>query len=148
MRLQLLRQGASFGTDKFMMKQIYTQVIRVILEGSCQVWQGSLTERNRRDLERCQKLALKIICPTLSYKAAMIELNLETLENRRQRLTTNFARFGQDHPKLKHLFTRNNKQHNMKTRKNWTYSIKANTIRFQNSPILNMQRIINKTIHD
>ena len=148
MRLQLLRQVASFGTDKSMMKQIYTQVIRVILEGSCQVWRGSLTFKNRRDHERCQKLALKIICPTLSYKAAMVELNLDTLENRRQKLTTNFARFGQSHPKLKHLFTRNNKPHIMKTRKNRTYTVIANTNRLKNSPIMNMQRIINKTIHE
>ena len=107
MRLQLLRQVASFGTDKIIMKHIYIQIVRVILEGSCQVWQGSLTVRNRRYLERCEKLAMKIISPTLSYKSALLSLNLTTLENQRQRLTTNFSRLGQDHSKLKSLFTKN-----------------------------------------
>ena len=36
-RMQLLRVVASFGTNKDMMKLIYIQIIRVILEGSCQV---------------------------------------------------------------------------------------------------------------
>ena len=42
-RMQLLRVVASFGTNKETMKLIYIQIIRVILEGSCQVWDGSLT---------------------------------------------------------------------------------------------------------
>ena len=114
MRLQLLREVASFGTDVNMMKLIYIQIIRVILEGSCQVWHSSLTNRNRKYLERCQIMALRIILPKLSYKAALSFLNLETLENRRNRLTLKFAKQAKEHEKLSHLFKKNNQTHQMK----------------------------------
>ena len=132
MRLQLLREVASFGTDVRMMKLIYIQIIRVILEGSCQVWHGSLTKKNRRDLERCQKLALKIILPTQSYKAALQTLDLETLECRREKLTAKFANFAKSHDKLKSLFRINMKSHKMNTRKKQTFLMIADTDRFMN----------------
>ena len=59
MRMQLLRVVASFGTEKEMLKQIYIQIIRVILKGYCPVWDGSLTSKNRKSLERIQKQCLK-----------------------------------------------------------------------------------------
>jgi hypothetical protein len=148
MRLQLLREVASFGTDIRMMKLIYIQIIRVILEGSCQVWHGSLTKKNRRDLERCQKLAMKIILPTHSYKAALLRLDLDTLEARREKLTSKFLNLAKNHDKLKPLFRLNMKYHDMKTRNKRTFLMNANTDRFMNSPIMKMQKILNKLTHD
>lgn len=148
MRLQLLREVASFGTDVRMMKLIYIQIIRVILEGSCQVWHGSLTKKNRRDLERCQKLAMKIILPTQSYKTALLTLDLETLEERREKLTAKFSNFAKNHDKLKSLFRLNMKSHKMNTRNKQTFLMNANTDRFMNSPIMKMQRLLNKLKHN
>jgi hypothetical protein len=148
MRLQLLREVASFGTDVRMMKLIYIQIIRVILEGSCQVWHGSLTKKNRRDLERCQKLAMKIILPTQSYKTALLTLDLETLEERREKLTAKFSNFAKNHDKLKSLFRLNMKSHKMNTRNKQTFLMNANTNRFMNSPIMKMQRLLNKLKHN
>ena len=48
--MQLLRKVASFGTDPEVLKLIYVQIIRVILEQSCQVWDGGLTQKERRSL--------------------------------------------------------------------------------------------------
>ena len=70
MRLQLLRVVASFGTDPKVMKLRYMQYIRIILECSCQVWSGGLAARNKRDLERIQKVAGKKIIPRRIYKQA------------------------------------------------------------------------------
>ena len=61
MRMQLLRQVAKFGADPQIMKLIYIQIIRVVLEGSCQVWDSGLTAKHRRALERIQKRCLWII---------------------------------------------------------------------------------------
>ena len=144
MRLQLLRVVASFGTDPKIMKLIYMQYIRVILEGSCQVWSGALTVRNRRDLERVQKLSLKIIIPSMSYKQALTHLNLQTLETRRKILTTRFAKIARNHPKLKHLFKIKNNIHTMQLRKKKIYMNHANTNRYMNSPILYMQQLLNE----
>ena len=44
-RMQLLREAASFGTSKEIMKIIYVQIIRVILKGSCQVWDRACVGR-------------------------------------------------------------------------------------------------------
>ena len=148
MRLQLLREVASFGTDVRMMKLIYIQIIRVILEGSCQVWHGSLTKKNRRDLERCQKMAMKIILPTQSYKTALQTLDLETLEERREKLTAKFSNFAKNHDKLKSVFRLNMKSHKMNTRNKQTFLMNANTDRFMNSPIMKMQRLLNKLKHN
>ena len=116
MRMQLLRQVARFGADPLMMKQIYTQIIRVILEGSCLVWDGGLTVRNRRDLERIQKLCMWIILPNHTYKEALRELDLEDLQTRRTKLTLRFAKLHKTDGKLGSLFKHNKKVHTMKTK--------------------------------
>ena len=144
MRMQLLRKVASFGTDIETMKIIYIQIIRVILEGSCQVWDGGLTTKNRRSLERCQKLCLKIILPNTSYKEAMKKLNLDDLQTRRTKLTLRFAKLNKTEGKLSHLFKNNPKTHMMKTRHKDNFTTMAYTKRFQNSPILNMQKLLNQ----
>ena len=90
--MQLLRKVESFGTDPLIMKTIYIQIIRVVLEGSCQVWAGSLTMENKKALERCQRLCLNIILPNKMYKEAMTSLSIEDLETRRHRITIKFAK--------------------------------------------------------
>ena len=43
------------------MKHIYIVYIRSLLEQSSNVWHSGLTVQNQNDLERVQKVALKII---------------------------------------------------------------------------------------
>ena len=112
-RMQLLRKVASFGTDPHIMKTIYTQIIRVVLEGSCQVWAGSLTIKNKKALERCQKLCLKIILPSKTYKEVMKTLDIEDLETRRTRITLRFAKNARHHQKLNTHLRNNPKTHKM-----------------------------------
>ena len=126
------------------MKLIYIQYIRVILEGSCQVWAGSLTLKNKRELERIQKISMKIILPNMTYRRAMLELNIEPLEVRRKELTLRFSKNARDHPKLKHLFDWNPKIHDMKTRNPQIFKTHTNTKRYENSPIVYMQRLLNE----
>ena len=144
MRLQLLRVVASFGADTQVMKLIYMQYIRVILEGSCQVWSGALTVKNKRDLERVQKISLKIILPNMSYNQSLTHLNLETLEIRRKALTVRFAKNARNHPKLKHLFTPNSRIHTMQLRKQKTFIYQAYTRRYSNSPVVYMKKLLNE----
>ena len=60
-RIVLLRKVATFCNDERELTQIYITFCRVILEQSCVLWSSTLTEENKVDLERCQKVALKII---------------------------------------------------------------------------------------
>ena len=82
------------------LKLKYMQYIRVIPEGSCQVWSGGLTARNKRGLERIQKIALQIIIPSMKYKQALIHFNLEPFELRGKYLTLRFPRKARNHPKF------------------------------------------------
>ena len=143
-RMQLLRKVASFGTDPHIMKTIYTQIIRVVLEGSCQVWAGSLTIKNKKALARCQKLCLKIILPNKTYKEAMKTLEIEDLESRRTRITLRFAKNARYHPKLTKHLKNNPKTHKMDTRKGNLYDCTANTDRYKKSPLLYMQKLLNE----
>ena len=142
-RMQLLRVVASFGTSKEIMKIIYVQIIRVILEGSCQVWDGGLSRKNIKSLECVQKQCLRIISPNIKYKEALKQLDLVDLQTRRTELTKRFAKLNQNDGKLAKFFEKNNKVHNMKTRNTRKYNIKGNTKRFLNSPVLHMKRLIN-----
>ena len=60
-RMLILKKVASFGASVSDMKLIYTLYVRSILEHSATVWHSSLTEKNRNDIDRVQKTALKII---------------------------------------------------------------------------------------
>ena len=144
MRMQLLRKVASFGTDPEVLKTIYIQIIRVILEQSCQVWDGGLTRKNRKNLEKCQKICLRIIFPNVKYKEALKKLNLEDLQTRRTKLNLKFAKINSKEGKLSKLFKLNPKIHTMNTRHTQTYTTMAHTKRYQNSPILMMENLLNK----
>ena len=141
--MQLLKIVASFGTNKDILKHIYIHIIRVILEGSCQVWDGSLTIKNRRSLERVQKQCLKIILPNLKYKEALKQLDINDLQTRRTELITRFAKLNQNDGKISHFFEKNYKIHNMKTRNARKYNVQGNTNRYLKSPILHMKRLLN-----
>ena len=60
-RMQLLNKAAHFSNNKHDLRNIYLIFIRSILEQSAVVWHSSLTMKNRRDLERVQKSAVRVI---------------------------------------------------------------------------------------
>ena len=109
--MELLRRVASFGTSEEDLKNIYILFIRSQLEQSAVVWHSSLTEENKNDLERIQRSALKIIKRGRykSYRKSLEELNLDTLEERRETLCLNFALKALKNETMKHMFPlRNN----------------------------------------
>ena len=60
-RLEILRRLSAFSPPVKDLKEVYILFVRSILEQSAVVWHGSLTVDNRRDLERVQKTAARII---------------------------------------------------------------------------------------
>ena len=146
-RMLILKKVASFGASVSDMKLIYTLYVRSILEHSATVWHSSLTEKNRHDLERVQKTALKIILNQRykTYENALNTLNLETLNDRREQLCLKFAIKTSKHPRMKHLFPLNIKQHEMKTRHQEKYIVQhAHNERLKKSSIIYMQNLLNK----
>ena len=82
--MQLLNRAASFTSNVNDLKSIYLTYMRSILEQSAVVWHSSLTRKNRKDLERLQKTAVKVILgkKSSSYKKDLEKLKLDTLEDR------------------------------------------------------------------
>ena len=146
-RMELLRKVASFGASIEDLKNIYILFVRSHLEQSATVWHSSLTQDNIDDLERVQKSALKLILQEnyQSYKKALVKLDIETLENRREQLCLNFARKCVKNKKMNKMFPLNNKKHEMVTRDNEKYKVQfANNERLKNSSIIYMQRLLNQ----
>merc|ERR1712208_43370 len=105
-RMQLLNCVASFTKNRQDLKHVYLTFIRSVLEQSAVVWHSSLTEKNKKDLERVQKVAVKIIMGTkfLSYKEGLRTLNIQSLDTRRTNLCLRFAKNCLKNEKMKDLF--------------------------------------------
>ena len=58
MNMKLLNRAASLTSNVNDLKSIYLTYVRSILEQSADVWHSSLTRKNRKDLERLQKVIL------------------------------------------------------------------------------------------
>ena len=87
-RMQLLRKVAEFASSIEDKKNIYVLYVRSIMEQSSVVWQ-----ENAEDLERVQKAALRIIIgkECMNYDDALLKADMESLEDRREKLCKNFA---------------------------------------------------------
>ena len=145
-RMQLLNAAAAFTSSKFDLKCIYLTFVRSILEKSAVVWHSSLNNRNRKDLERVQKAAVRVIMGKsyTTYKNGLKELNIESLENRRKFLCLKFAKNCLKNEKLKDMFKYKNTKHLMKKRKEEKYEIKfAKTKRYKQSSLPYMTKLLN-----
>ena len=145
--MQLLRKVASFGAPIDDLKEIYILFVRSILEQSATVWHSSISSDNGNDLERVQKSAVKIILNEkyTTYQQGLAKLGLETLASRRDNLCLSFAKKCVKSEKMRHMFPKNEKSHNMNTRNGEEYVVHfANTGRLQKSPLIYMQKLLNE----
>ena len=148
-RMAILRKLSSFQAPEKDMKQVYIAYIRSLLEQSSNVWHSSLTIENENDLERVQKIALKIILKDKfrNYENALNILELDTLKYRREKLCLAFAQKCLKNKKMKYLFPPNNKVHLMETRDMEHFKVfHANTERLKNGPIIYMQNLLNTEV--
>ena len=150
-RMELVRKLSGFGAPISDLKTVYMAFVRCHCEASCNVWHSGLTLQEENDLERVQKVALKIILKDKykNYNNALNILDLETLKDRRIQLCLAFAKKCLGNPKMKHLFPPNNKTHTMDPRSYEHFQVlHANTERMKNSPIVYMQNLLNTDIKD
>ena len=85
-RLYLLKILKSYGAPMDDLLAFYCSVIRPILEYGAEIWNGGLTQEQKKSIERIKKRVLRIIYPNLDYDQAITETKLETLEERRDEL--------------------------------------------------------------
>jgi hypothetical protein len=145
-RMQLLNAAAAFTSNRNDLKDIYLTFIRSILEQSAVVWHSSLSVKNKMDLERIQKAAVRVIMGKNynSYKNGLKALRLDTLENRRESLCLKFTKNCLKNEKMKSLFPINKTSHPMKTRKQRMFHTKKNnTKRWKKSALPYMTKLMN-----
>ena len=145
--MTILRNLATFYLPLLEMVNIYCLYIRSVAEQSSVVWSSSLTVGEQNDLERIQKVALRIILGQnyLNYENALYLTNLETLKARRTQLSRRFALKCTKNDLLSDMFPLS--EHNVNTRHPEKYLVtKARTNRLATSAIPTMQRQLNRMI--
>ena len=116
-----------------------------MLEFNSNVWFASITNEEREDIERVQRVACKIILKDQysGYQQALASLNLQSLSDRRQLLAKRFALECTKSEKFNNLFPLN--QNDTYLRNGEKYKVKfARTGRLQDSAIPAMQKLLNR----
>ena len=141
----MLHKLYSFNIGDDDMVNIYILYFRSILDHSCQVWHYSITEEEKDDFERVQKVACKIILKNRysSYEQALDILNLDSLDDRRAILCLKFAKKCVKHRKTKDMFPLNQSD-DKNTREHEKYLVQhATTSRLLDSALPQLQRALN-----
>ena len=144
-RMLILHRLYDFQLPIEEMVEIYTLYIRSILESSAVVWHSSITKGEESEIERVQKVALKIILKTdyEDYENALALTGLDTLKQRRIILCKKFAKNCLKSEKTSNMFPLN--PSTVDTRHHEKYYVQpAATSRLANSAIPFMQRLMNE----
>ena len=70
-RVFFLRVLKRCGLGMSSLLRVYNTFIRPVLEYACQVWNFNVSDNLKKEIERIQKRALRIICPYVSYRLAL-----------------------------------------------------------------------------
>ena len=92
-RMLLLSRAAAYTSNSQDLKRVYLTYIRSILDQSAVVWHSSLTKKNINDIERVQKVAVRIILGRnfRNYNDGLKKLRLQNLNDRRGNISLKFA---------------------------------------------------------
>ena len=145
-RMLILHKLNSFHVADGDLVQIYKLYIRSLLEQNCQVWHYAITEEEKTDIERVQRVAARIILQDryVSYEQALKDLNLDTLTARRDKLSLKFAKKCLKHEKTKDIFPLNPDAdpHDLRTHQKYKVQF-ASTSRLLDSAVPQLQRALN-----
>ena len=144
-RMILLKNLFAFNVPMEDMIEIYILYIRSVVEQSAVVWHSSLTGGEQLDLERVQKVALRIILKDdyTGYSDALELTGLDTLKSRRKKLCRNFAKKCAKNELTKDMFPLNETQVNTRNPEKFCVPF-ARTGRLANSAIPYMARLLNE----
>ena len=144
-RMIILHNLFNFNLPIIELINIYILYIRSLVEQSAVVWNSSITLEECLEIERVQKVALRLIMREnyVSYANALCITGLPTLKERRDHLCTKFAENCAKSEKSSHMFPLNS-GNIFNTRNHETFFVApARTKRYANSAIPSMQRGLN-----
>ena len=142
-KMWLLRRMKILKLEKNIICDYYLKEIRVLAEQGVAVWNSGLTKGQVKDLEKIQKVALRIILGDDygSYDVACKFFNLQPLNERRLQLCTNFALKLFKSERSEQFFT----HRKVKTRcDDPVVEKKCNTLRCFNAPHNYLSRLVNQ----
>ena len=124
----------------------YIKEIRVLAEQGVPIWNSGLTKGQVKDLEKIQKVALKIILSDTyqSYEIACDGFNLESLAQRRQDLCINFAVKLYRSDRSSEFFQHSNVRLNARREPQLVVEKKCRTKRCYNAPHSYLTRLVNQ----
>jgi hypothetical protein len=130
---------------------IYILYIRSLLEYCSVVWHSTLTGEQCHNIERVQKLCLKIILGTEydNYDQALQCCGLERLEVRREQKCLNFGLKSLLHPVHSKMFPVNPQLDNCNTRNQEHFTVNwARTESYRTSAVPYIQRMLNEYVNN
>ena len=100
------RRLKNLGASGMDLLDVYIKQVRSTLELAVPAWHSGITVCESIDIERVQRAALQIILGMgyTSYKTALKQFSLETLEVRRELLCKKFGNKAVKHPKHSQWF--------------------------------------------
>ena len=144
-KMWLLRRMRKLKLEENIVCDYYIKEIRVLAEQAVAIWNSGLTKGQVNDLEKIQKVALKIILGDdyRSYDMACNYFNLKILSERRLDLCTNFAVKLFKSNRSEQFFTRSKRQ--VETRHEDPVLVKkCDTVRCYNAPHNYLSRLVNQ----
>ena len=153
-RMTMLTKLKYVGVNKEDLLNIYILYIRSLLEYCSVVWHSTLTLEQSNNLERVQKLCLKVILGSEynGYAEALKDSGLDTLSDRREQKCLNFGLKSLLHPVHSNMFPVNPQvaskpAHERKNKEHFTVNW-ARTDSYRTSAIPYIQRMLNDYVHE
>ena len=144
-RLWVLQRLKVLGASTSDLVDVFVKQVRPVLEYAVPVWHSGITQYESDAIERVQKAASKIILQDKykSYCTALKTLNLQPLQDRREKLCTKFALQAEKHPKFKSWFKVNNKVTVTRNKASKYCPVYARTNKFEKSPVSYLTMLLN-----
>ena len=147
-KMWTLRRMKVLDIEPYVILDVYLKEIRSVLELAVPAWHSGLTQKQSADLERVQRVAVSIILSDSNtglceypYNMALVILDIEPLEVRRENLCITFAK---KTLKSRHsnMFKESNYHYNTRNKPDFVLP-NWNTKRFLDSPQNFLTRLLN-----
>ena len=144
-KMWLLRRMKLVKLEPQIVFDYYVKEIRCLAEQGVAIWNSGLTKGQVNDLEKIQKIALKIILGDSyrTYDIACKFFNVQSLKDRRLDLCTNFALKLYKSDRSSDFFTLPGKTVNTRSDILPVVESKVNTVRCYNAPHNYLARLVN-----
>ena len=145
-KMWLLRRMKFVKLEPELILDYYLKEVRPLVEQAVPIWNSGLTKLDVRDIEKIQKVALKIILghQYTTYESACEIFGLEKLSARRLELSTNFAIKLYKSERCKEYFTPTSKITITRSNSSLLLEEKCNTRRCYEAPHNYLTRLVNK----